>query len=237
MKQHLGVEITWLGHATVLYRSSKGIRVLVDPWIEGNPACPPAAKKLAKVDLMLITHGHSDHFADCIRIAQQDAPDIVCNFEISLYLGGRGVSKVHAMNKGGTVALQGLRVTMVHAIHSSTIQDGDRIIPAGEPCGYVIDFGGGVRVYHAGDTGIFGDMKLIAELYEPTVAVLPIGDLYTMGPHEAAAAARLIGARVVVPIHHSTFPGLPGTPAALCAKLDDRKDIEVVELKPGETAS
>ena len=237
MSGTLGVSITWLGHATVLYRSAAGKSVLVDPWIEGNPSSPPAAKDLKSIDVLLITHGHSDHIADAVAIAKRCHPDVACNFEISLYLASRGVERLHGMNKGGTVSLRGIKATMVQAIHSSTIQDGDRLIPAGEPAGFVIEFENGTRVYHAGDTGIFGDMKLIGEIYKPTVAVLPIGDLYTMGPMEAAAAAKLIGARHIVPIHHSTFPALTGTPAELKRRLAVWPDFEVVELKPGETAS
>ena len=170
-------------------------------------------------------------------IVKKHAPDVVCNYETYVYLEKKGAAKVTGMNKGGTVSVGGLKATMVHAIHSNSIEDGDEMIYAGEPCGYVIEFPGGTRVYHAGDTGIFGDMKLIGELYRPTIAVLPIGDLYTMGPREAAAAARLIGAKAIVPIHHSTFPGLPGTPEALREELKDRPDIEVVALKPGESAA
>jgi len=236
MSRNLGVSITWLGHATVLYRAGNGRSVLVDAWVEGNPACPPAAKKLDAVDVMLITHGHSDHIADAVSIAKRHHPEVACNHEISLYLAGKGVEKLHGMNKGGSVALGGVTATMVHAIHSSTIQDGDRLIPAGEPCGFVIEFENGTRVYHAGDTGIFGDMKLIGELYHPTIAVLPIGDLYTMGPMEASAAAKMLGVKYVVPIHHSTFPALTGTPAELKKRLSVWPTIEVVELKPGETA-
>jgi L-ascorbate metabolism protein UlaG (beta-lactamase superfamily) len=232
-----GVSITWLGHATVLYRSPRGKSVLVDPWVDGNPACPPEAKKLAAVDLMLITHGHSDHFADAVPLAKKFHPEIVCNYEISLFLASKGVTeKVHGINKGGSVTIDGIQVTMVQAIHSSTISDGDRLIPAGEPCGYVIRFENGLVVYHAGDTGFFGDMKWIGELYRPEIAALPIGDLYTMAPREAAVAAKLIGARRILPIHHSTFPALTGTPDALRKELADQRDIEVIALKPGETA-
>jgi len=164
-------------------------------------------------------------------------PAIVCNYEIHLFLQKKGVANTSPMNKGGTQEVAGLKFTMVHAIHSSTIQDGDRLIPAGEPCGYVMEFENGTRVYHAGDTGIFGDMKLIGELYHPTIAVLPIGDLYTMGPMEASAAAKMLGVKYVVPIHHSTFPALTGTPAELKKRLAVWPTIEVVELKPGETAT
>jgi L-ascorbate metabolism protein UlaG (beta-lactamase superfamily) len=236
MNRNLGVSITWLGHATVLYRSAKGRSVLVDAWVEQNPACPEAAKDLKKVDLLLITHGHFDHFADCVSIAKRYRPDVVCNFEISLYLGKKGVEKVHGINKGGSVALHETKVTMVQAVHSSTIQDGDALLPGGEPCGYVIRFDDGTKVYHAGDTALHSDMKLIGEIWKPDLAVLPIGDLFTMAPHEAAYAARMIGAKRVVPIHHSTFPALTGTPAMLRKELEG-SGIEVVELKPGETVS
>ena len=231
----LGVSITWLGHGTVLYRSEKGRSVLVDAWVDSNPACPAASKDLKSLDLLLITHGHSDHFDDCLTLAQKYKPDIVGIVEIAQYLGIKGVERVHSMNKGGTVALHGIKITMVHASHSSSIREGDSLYSGGDACGFVIEFENGTRVYHAGDTAVFSDMKLIGEIYEPQIAALPIGDLYTMSPVEGAVAARMLGARTVIPIHHSTFPALTGTPAALREKLKDRPDIEVVEMKPGET--
>ena len=237
MDKKLGVSITWLGHATVLYRSDKGRSVLVDAWVDTNPACPDAAKDLKALDLLLLTHGHFDHFDDCVALARKWKPDIACNFEIAQYLGLKGVEKVHGFNKGGTLALHGIKVTMVHAVHSSSIREGDSFYPGGEACGFVLEFENGTRVYHAGDTAVHSDMKLIGEIYRPQIATLPIGDLFTMSPVEASVAARMIGAKTVVPIHHSTFPALTGTPAALRERLQDRSDIEVLELKPGETAS
>lgn len=234
MKPKWGVSITWLGHATVLYRSEKGTTVLADAWVDGNPACPEAAKDLRSVDLLLVTHGHFDHFGDCVAVIKKYDPDVICVFEIAQYLESRGAKKLHGMNKGGTQHLRGIHVTMVHAVHSSTIADGDRLVPAGDACGYVIEFENGTRVYHAGDTAIFGDMRLIGDLYRPSIAVLPIGDLFTMSPLEAAAGAKMLGVRSVVPIHHSTFPALTGTPDALRKHLEG-SGIEVLELKPGET--
>jgi L-ascorbate metabolism protein UlaG (beta-lactamase superfamily) len=233
----LGVSITWLGHGTVLYRSEKGRTILADAWVDSNPACPAAAKDLKSLDILLITHGHSDHFDDCLTLARKYKPDIVCIPEIAHYLQRKGVEKLHGMNKGGTVALHGIKITMVHAVHSSSIREGDTLLYGGEPCGFVIELENGTRVYHAGDTAVFSDMKLIGEIYQPGIAALPIGDHYTMSPVEAAVAARMLGARKVIPIHHSTFPGLTGTPAALRDKLKDRPEIEVVEMKPGETIS
>ena len=234
MNQDLGVEITWLGHGTVLYRSEKGRTVLADAWVDGNPACPPAAKTLPKIDLLLITHGHSDHVEDLITIAKQHAPDIVCILEIAHHYRSKGVQKLHGMNKGGTVEFQGIRATMVHAVHSSTIEEGDQLIPAGEAAGFIIEFENGTRVYHAGDTAVFSDMKLIGEIYHPTIAVLPIGDHYTMSPLEASFAAKMLGVKSIVPIHHSSFPVLTGTPAAL-RKLLEGSGIEILDVKPGES--
>jgi len=231
----LGFGVTWLGHATVLYRTEGGKTILVDPWVDHNPACPEPMKKLPPLDLVLVTHGHGDHFQDCIDVLRRANPDVVCIYEISLYLGSKGFTKLHGINKGGSVTLHGVRVTMVQAVHSSSIVEDDRLIPAGEPCGYVIEFENGVRLYHAGDTAVFGDMKLIGELYRPSIAALPIGDLFTMSPLEAAAAAKLLGVGSVIPIHHSTFPALTGTPQSLRDHLKGTS-IEVVELKPGESA-
>jgi L-ascorbate metabolism protein UlaG (beta-lactamase superfamily) len=237
MAKNLGVSLTWLGHGTVFYHSASGRSVLVDAWVDHNPACPEKSKDLKGVDLLLITHAHGDHFQDCLPIAKRYNPDIVCNFETAEYLEAKGVQKLHGMNKGGTAKIGDIRVSMVNAVHSNTIQDGDKTIAAGEPCGYVIQFENGASVYHAGDTAVHSDMKLIGEIYKPAVAVLPIGDFYTMGPREASAAARLVGAPTVFPIHHSTFPVLTGKPAELIQLLSDREDIEVVDWKPGETVS
>jgi len=235
MLQMRGNKLTWLGHATFKITTPGGKVVLIDPWVAGNPACPEALKKLDRIDVMLITHGHPDHCADAVALAREHRPQIVAIYETCLWLESKGLKTTRPMSKGGTQKVGELEVTMVHAIHSSGIEDGGAVIYAGEPCGYVIRLPGGFAVYHAGDTGVFGDMKLIGELYKPDLACLPIGDLFTMGPREAALAVRLLDVRHVVPMHYGTFPVLTGTPEALRELTQDIVGLEIHSLRPGET--
>jgi L-ascorbate metabolism protein UlaG (beta-lactamase superfamily) len=187
-----------------------------------------------KVDILLCTHGHGDHIGDAVEIAKQHNPVVVGIPELCRWLGKKGVKQLAEMNKGGTQTVGDIKVTMVHADHSCGIQDGDQMIYGGEACGYVIEFSNGVKIYHAGDTNVFGDMAIIRELYAPDIAMLPIGDHYTMSPREAAYACKLLKPKTVIPMHFGTFPVLTGTPGAL-QKL--APEIEVVELKPGVTIS
>jgi L-ascorbate metabolism protein UlaG (beta-lactamase superfamily) len=226
-----GVKLTWLGHAT--FRIETGSQtVLVDPWVMGNPLCPGKEKKPQKVDVMLCTHGHFDHIGDAVEIAKQHNPSVIGIFELCSWMEKKGVKKTSPMNKGGTQALGDMRVTMVHADHSCGILDGDQIIYGGEACGFVMEFQNGLKIYHAGDTAVFGDMQIIRELYAPDIALLPIGDHYVMSPREAAYACKLLRPKAVVPMHFGTFPVLTGTPAQLKQLA---KDVEVVEMKPGQT--
>ncbi|MBM3266877.1 MAG: metal-dependent hydrolase [Candidatus Sericytochromatia bacterium] len=227
------LELTWLGHSTFLLDTPGGKRVLIDPWVMGNPACPDAYKSLDKLDLMLITHGHFDHIGDAVELARRTEAQVVAIFETYLWLAGKGVKTGMGMNKGGKVPVQGIQVRMVDARHSCGIQDGDQVIYGGEACGFVLTLEDGLKVYHAGDTALFGDMQLIGERYAPDIALLPIGDLYTMDPSDAARAVELIGARRVVPMHHSTFEGLPGKPADFVAAVGGKAEVTV--LQPGQT--
>jgi len=209
-----------------------GKTVVVDPWVMGNPLCPEAEKKLSKVDAMLCTHGHFDHIADAVEIGKRHNPKVVGIFELCGWLEKKGVKNTSPMNKGGTQAVGDIRVTMVHADHSCGILDGEQTIYGGEACGFVIEFENGLKIYHAGDTAVFGDMQIIRELYAPDIALLPIGDHYVMSPREAAYACKLLKPKAVVPMHFGTFPVLTGTVAEFKRLV---KDVEVVEMKPGQT--
>jgi L-ascorbate metabolism protein UlaG (beta-lactamase superfamily) len=227
---------TWLGHATFLLVSPGGKRILFDPWVTGNPTSPEAAKKLGAIDLMLITHGHADHTGDAVAIARSSNAQVVAPFELSEWLQHKGLKNVIGMNPGGTLNVLGLSITMVQAVHSSSVEEDGKTIYLGVASGYVVRFEDGLTIYFAGDTAVFGDMRLIAEMYAPSIAFLPIGDLYTMGPEQAAKACELLNVKQVVPMHYGTFPVLTGTPEKL-RELVTRKGVQVMELKPGETAS
>jgi len=236
MEKKEQLAVRFIGHSTFLLHSPGGKDILIDPWIASNPSCPDEAKKIEKLDLLLITHGHGDHMPEAVSLAREHRPWIVCNFEISHWLGLKGVSeRLVGMNKGGTAEVEGIKVTMVDAKHSSSIAEDDGSLTyAGEAAGYVIEFENGYRVYHAGDTSVFGDMRLIGEIYRPDLALLPIGDHFTMGPLEAAHACRLLGVKKVIPMHFSTFPVLTGRPTHLRDRVSGL-GVEVIDLEPGQT--
>ncbi|MAF10896.1 metal-dependent hydrolase [Candidatus Poribacteria bacterium] len=228
-----GIRITWLGHSTFRI-DYDGQVLLIDPFLTPNPECPEEDKTFDRLDTLLITHGHQDHFADAVSLCLAHQPTVVCIYEIYQYLEAKGAQNFSPMNKGGAVEVNGLRVTMTHAFHSSTITEEDgTMIPAGEAAGFVVEFPNGYSIYHAGDTGVFGDMRLIGEMYRPDLALLPIGDRFTMGPREAARAIELIGVEAVIPIHHGTFDMLTGTPEQL-ASATAGMDVEIITLEPGE---
>jgi len=230
-----GNKITWCGHATFRITTPSGAVVMIDPWLAGNPACPPQLRKVERVDIILVTHGHGDHTGDLVALARAHKPKIVAIYEMCLWLGSKGIENTLPMSKGGTQKVGEIEVTMVHAIHSSGIEDGDQVVYGGEPCGYIVRLPGGLTLYHAGDTAVFGDMKIIGELYAPQLACLPIGDLFTMSPREAALAIRLLGVRHVIPMHYGTFPALTGRPEALRDLTQDIAGLEIHALNPGES--
>jgi len=229
-----GIQLTWLGHASFRIETPGGKTIYVDPWVMGNPMCPEKDKDVKKVDALFCTHGHGDHIGDAVEIAKKHNPIAVGIPELCAWLKKKGVKQIAQMNKGGTQTVTGVKITMVHADHSCGIFDGDQVIYGGEAVGYVMEFENGVKIYHAGDTNVFGDMQIIRDLYAPEIAMLPIGDLYTMSPREAAYACKLLKPKYVIPMHFGTFPPLTGRPSEL-QKL--APDVEVVEMTPGVTIS
>jgi L-ascorbate metabolism protein UlaG (beta-lactamase superfamily) len=211
--------------------------LLIDPWVQGNPACPEEHKRFDRLDGMLLTHAHYDHIGDAVALAREHRPrKVVGCFETCLWLQGKGVENTSPMNLGGSQEVLGARVTMVRADHSCGILDGDQVLYGGCAAGYMVRLPGGFTFYHSGDTALFTDMQLLGELYRPEVAFLPIGDLFTMDPHQAARACRYLGIQVVIPIHWGTFDALPGKPEDLHRELlSQGVSCEMVTLRPGES--
>jgi L-ascorbate metabolism protein UlaG (beta-lactamase superfamily) len=226
------LEITWLGHGTFQLRLESGEVIILDPWTDGNPSYP-TGHTIDRVDAILISHGHFDHIHDAVPLAKRFDPQVVSIFETGKWLESKGVRNVTPMNKGGSQKAGAVTVTMTHAVHSCGIlEDDGSIVYGGEAAGYVLALPDGRRVYFAGDTNVFSDMSLIRELYTPQLAMLPIGDLFTMSPREAALATRLLQPERVIPMHFGTFPPLTGRPSQLQELVGDT-GATVWELTPG----
>ena len=224
--------LTWLGHASFRLDTPGGKRVYLDPWLSG-PTCPDSEREPERIDAIAVTHGHGDHAGEVVDLHRRFSCPVVAQVELARWLGQAGVAddKAVGFNKGGTVDVGGVRFTLTHAFHSSSTPDGGY---AGEAAGFVITLEDSTVVYAAGDTCVFGDMHLIGELYEPDLAILPIGDHYTMGPREAAKALELLGVKRCVPCHWGTFPLLHGRPEQL-AEL--APGVDVAQIQPGETVA
>jgi L-ascorbate metabolism protein UlaG (beta-lactamase superfamily) len=227
-------QVTWLGHAAFRIDSPGGKRIYLDPWL-GNPKCPEGERTPERVDILAVSHGHGDHVGEAVELGKRHSPKVVGIFELTSWLERQGVAGASdlGMNKGGTVDVDGIKFTMTQALHSGgLIEDDGSITYLGDPAGFVIEFENGTKLYFAGDTTVFGDMQLIGRIYEPDVAVLPIGDHFTMSPREAAVALELLAVETCIPCHYGTFPLLRGTPDELRRLAPN---VHVVAPEPGET--
>jgi L-ascorbate metabolism protein UlaG (beta-lactamase superfamily) len=223
--------LTWLGHGTFRLDSPDGKRIYLDPFLNGNPKCPADEVEPERVDIIALTHGHGDHVGDSVELLKKFSPTLIAHLELHRWLGRQGapVGDLPGTNKGGSREVDGIRFTLTNAFHSSSAEDGTYL---GEPCGIVVKLEDGFTLYFAGDTCVFGDMQLIGRIYEPDVAILPIGDYFTMGPQEAAVALELLGVKRCIPCHYGTFPILVGRPAEL---RELAPDVDVIAVEPGET--
>jgi L-ascorbate metabolism protein UlaG (beta-lactamase superfamily) len=228
------LSITWLGHAAVHITTPRGTEILIDPFLEQNPKFPKNYKLPSKLDLLLLSHGHSDHIADAVSVAKKHKPQVVAIHELASWIGSKGIEDIVGMNLGGSYQHKDVKVSLVEARHSSSIQDGNQQLYGGDPAGFILEIDDAPVLYHAGDTSLFSDMHLIKELYKPEIGMLPIGDHFTMGPKAAALAAQYLEVKTVIPIHYGTFPQLTGTPAELEQHLRGT-GVKIMVPQPGDT--
>ena len=206
------MEIRWLGHSAFEIISDNDVHILIDPFISNNPSCQVLVEDL-NPDIILLTHGHSDHLGDALEISNRTNAPIACIHEISLFLDHQGIRNI-GVNIGGSFEFRGIKFTMLEAKHSSDIDMVEEIVPGGTAASFLITLEDGTKIFHAGDTGLFGDMKdIIGNIYKPDIAMVPIGDKFTMGPFEAALASMWLNPKVVIPMHYNTFPPIEQDPA------------------------
>ncbi|HEY0196711.1 MAG TPA: metal-dependent hydrolase [Methanobacterium sp.] len=226
--------IKWLGHSAFQIITNDYLKILIDPFISNNPVAPVKVEEL-RADLILVTHGHKDHFGDTMEIADRTGAAIIANHEHSIFLSQQGFECI-GMNIGGSVDFQDIKVTMLNANHSSDMDFMEEIGAGGSSCGFILTLENGRKIYHSGDTGLFGDMKtVIRNIYQPDIALLPIGDRFTMGQMEATIAADWINPEIVIPMHYNTFPQIEQNPLEFSERVEKANpNIKVVVLEPGE---
>ena len=228
------MEIRWLGHSAFEIISDDDVKILIDPLISNNPACQIPVEEI-NPDIILLTHGHSDHVGDALEISNRTNAPIACIHEISLFLAKQGIRNI-GVNIAGSFVYHNIKFTMLEAKHSSAIDMVEEIVPGGEAAGFLITFEDGTSIYHCGDTGLFGDMKdIVGAIYKPDVVLVPIGDKFTMGPFEAALASMWMNPKVVIPMHYNTFPPIEQDPAIFANFVSQfNPNIDVVVMNPEE---
>ncbi|MBR5504503.1 MAG: metal-dependent hydrolase [Methanobrevibacter sp.] len=229
------MEIRWLGHSAFEIISEEGVKILIDPFISNNPTCPIPVEDF-DANIICITHGHSDHFGDAMEIANNSNATLVANHEISLFLGEQGLDCV-GMNIGGTVSILGINITMLDAKHSSSIDFTEEVRPGGNPGSFLITLEDGTKIFHAGDTGLFTDLEnVVGKIFKPDIAMVPIGDRFTMDPFQGALASMWISPKVVIPMHYNTFPAVEQDPAVFANFVYQlNPKIDVVIMNPLES--
>ncbi|MCK9151293.1 metal-dependent hydrolase [Methanobacterium alcaliphilum] len=229
------MKLRWLGHSAFELISEENVKILIDPFISNNPACSVPVEEI-EADLICVTHGHADHFGDALEIANRTGALIIANHELSIFFSQQGF-QTQGMNIGASSKYQNIKVTMLDSKHSSDIDFMEEMVPGGTACGFIFELENGLKIYHAGDTGLFGDMKtIIADFYKPDIAILPIGDRYTMGPEAASQAAQWISPKKLIPMHYNTFPVIEQDADEFVNLVHSKNpDIEVIILEPGQT--
>ena len=225
--------LTWHGHSCFTLETAEGKRIMIDPWLDENPACDIKTKDVESLDYILVSHGHFDHFADCIALAKQTGATVISTFELVSFCQSKGVEKGHGMNIGGAYVFDFGRVKLTPALHTGTIAGDENGTHTTDCSGFLISLNSGERIYHAGDTALIMDMQLLQGLVD--VAIVPIGDNFTMGPEDAARAVEMIQPDVVIPMHYNTFPVIEQNPEGFRTLVGDTAQVEILE--PGGSYS